>query len=259
MATTMRAWASRAGSAVKRTADRIFDPITSTFEIYVKDDMTKSLDDVLDTMQANIADLQGGGSVPPLMTVPMHLGRLDNNSGAEIATTTRICSDAIPVEAGKTYWLTNAKGVNMYALLYDVDEVYLGLKGNIPSGAPIEVTEEGAAYIKFSSTVGEYDLSNVFLLYDTDPASTPEEPGAGYSKEEADKRFALAVHTHTAGEVAFADGETFQQKLDSGALKGEPGEQGPTGPAGVADIRVQNGIVQYLDNGTWKNAKSIWG
>lgn len=40
----------------------------------------------------------------------------------------------------------------------------------------------------------------------------------------------------TASDVTFADGETFQQKYDSGELKGEdgsPGETGETGPAGA--------------------------
>lgn len=32
--------------------------------------------------------------------------------------------------------------------------------------------------------------------------------------------------------VAFEDGETFQQKLDNGSLKGQQGEQGIQGPKG---------------------------
>ena len=36
----------------------------------------------------------------------------------------------------------------------------------------------------------------------------------------------------SADMVKFSDGETFQEKLDAGTLKGEPGETGPQGPAG---------------------------
>ena len=39
-------------------------------------------------------------------------------------------------------------------------------------------------------------------------------------------------HTHKAAEVTFEDGQTFQQKLDSGALRGEKGEQGQKGEKG---------------------------
>ena len=41
--------------------------------------------------------------------------------------------------------------------------------------------------------------------------------------------------TYTANDIAFVDGETFQQKFDSGELigpKGDTGEQGPAGPKG---------------------------
>lgn len=36
----------------------------------------------------------------------------------------------------------------------------------------------------------------------------------------------------TAGDIPFADGETFQQKYDTGELKGDKGDKGDTGPAG---------------------------
>lgn len=48
----------------------------------------------------------------------------------------------------------------------------------------------------------------------------------------ADKVAGEAVQNVSAGNVHFTDGETFQQKLDSGALKGQDGAQGPAGPAG---------------------------
>ena len=48
----------------------------------------------------------------------------------------------------------------------------------------------------------------------------------------ADDAAANAVKDVSAGNVKFEDGETFQQKLDAGELKGDRGETGPAGPAG---------------------------
>ena len=45
----------------------------------------------------------------------------------------------------------------------------------------------------------------------------------------------------SADSVLFADGETFQQKLNSGKLKGDPGMQGPQGPKGEPGISGTNG------------------
>ncbi len=56
----------------------------------------------------------------------------------------------------------------------------------------------------------------------------------------AEDKASEAVKNVSAGNVHFTDGETFQAKLDSGALKGdkgdkgEPGAKGDTGPAGPA-------------------------
>lgn len=41
----------------------------------------------------------------------------------------------------------------------------------------------------------------------------------------------------TADLVYFTDGQTFQQKLDSGVLQGQTGGTGPTGPAGATGQR----------------------
>ena len=51
----------------------------------------------------------------------------------------------------------------------------------------------------------------------------------------ADEKASEAVKNVSAGNVYFTDGETFQQKLDAGQLKGQDGKdgaQGPVGPAG---------------------------
>lgn len=147
-----------------------------------------------------IAALESSGSssdVQPMLVASMHLGKLDNNSGAEVASTTRICSDPFAVQNGKSYWQVNDKAVDMYVLLYDVDEVFLTYMGKYASGAEIAVTNASAAYMRIGSTLGEYDLTNVFRIYDTDPASG----GSGttidaYTKAEADARFAPITHVH---------------------------------------------------------------
>lgn len=38
---------------------------------------------------------------------------------------------------------------------------------------------------------------------------------------------------YTAEDISFTDGQTFQQKYDSGQLKGEKGDKGDTGPQGI--------------------------
>ena len=147
-----------------------------------------------------IAALESSGSssdVQPMLIASMHLGKLDNNSGAEVASTSRICSDPFAVQNGNSYWQVNDKAVDMYVLLYDADEVFLTYMGRYASGAEIAVTNANAAYMRIGSTLGEYDLTNVFRIYDTDPASG----GSGtaidaYTKAEADTRFAPITHVH---------------------------------------------------------------
>lgn len=56
--------------------------------------------------------------------------------------------------------------------------------------------------------------------------------GTGKDAKEVLDGKAEAEHTHKAAEVTFEDGQTFQQKLDSGALRGEKGEQGQKGEKG---------------------------
>ena len=60
----------------------------------------------------------------------------------------------------------------------------------------------------------------------------------------------------TADEVTFADGETFQQKYDSGELTGKDGEPGETGPAGrgvqsmTYDSSTNKWTISYTDGTT---------
>ena len=132
-----------------------------------------------------------------MVTASMHLGKLDNNSGAETTSTTRICSDPFAIQNGKSYWQVNDKEVNMYVLVYDTDEVFLSYLGNFASGAEIEVNVTGAAYMRIGSLLGEYDLTNVFRIYDVDPSSSGESMIDAYTKTEADARFASISHAHT--------------------------------------------------------------
>lgn len=156
----------------------------------------------LTEIEADIADLQssGGGSaeVTPMVVCSMHLGKLDNNSGAEVTSASRICSEPFAIESGKSYWQVNDKGVNMYVLIYDADEMFLAYLGNIASGAEIEVNTPNAAYMRISSLVGEYDLTNEFRIYDVDPASGSGGGTAvgGFTQEEADLLYAPISHTH---------------------------------------------------------------
>lgn len=156
----------------------------------------------LTEMEEAISALQNSGGsagVAPILVASMHLGKLDNNSGAENSSSTRICSDPFAVESGKSYYQVNDKGVNMYVLIYDAEEVFLEYMGNFASGAEIAVTNANAAYMRLGSLLGEYDLTNEFRIYDVDPASGESSTEAvdAYSKEEADDRFAPIAHTHS--------------------------------------------------------------
>ena len=157
------------------------------------------LNDALAELEEAItAIVNGGGSagVTPMLVATMRLGKLDNNSGAENSSSTRICSEPFAVEPGKTYYQVNDKGVNMYVLIYDSDELFLEYMGSFASGAEIPVTNENAAYMRLGSLLGEYDLNNEFRIYDVDPESGGDDVTDVYSCEEADARFAPAEHTH---------------------------------------------------------------
>lgn len=156
----------------------------------------EGLEEAISAMQNN-----GGGSsgVDPMLVASMHLGKLDNNSGSENSSSTRICSDPFAVEPGNSYYQVNDKGVNMYVLLYDADELFVEYMGSFASGAEIPVTNANAAYMRLGSLLGEYDLSNEFRIYDVDPESGESSGGAtvdAYSKEESDERYAPKNHTH---------------------------------------------------------------
>lgn len=157
------------------------------------------LNAALTELEEAIAAIQNGGGsagVTPMLVATMRLGKLDNNSGAENSSSTRICSEPFAVEPGQSYWQINDKGVNMYVLIYDADELFLEYMGSFASGAEIAVTNENAAYMRLGSLLGEYDLTNEFRIYDVDPESGGDMEFEVYSCEEADARFAPAAHTH---------------------------------------------------------------
>lgn len=56
--------------------------------------------------------------------------------------------------------------------------------------------------------------------------------GSGGSGETIDLSNYVTKETGNASQITFADGQTFQAKLDLGALKGDKGDTGPQGPQG---------------------------
>lgn len=151
-----------------------------------------SVDSAIEALQETSSD-----EVQPMLIASMHLGKIDNNSGAEFTSSTRICSDPFAIQNGKSYWQVNDKAVAMYALIYDADEVFLAYLGCFDSGAEIAVDNANAAYMRLGSKLGEYDLTNVFRIYDTDPTGVGGSSTVNaYTKTEADARFAPIVHTH---------------------------------------------------------------
>ena len=165
---------------------------------HAQSDVTGLVDKLAEIDEA-IAALQAGGesggAPAPILTLSMHKGKLDNNSGAESSSSTRICSEPFAVQNGKSYWQVNDKGVNMYALLYDADEVFLAYLGNFASGAEIAVNNADAGYMRLGSLLGEYDLTNNFYIYDVDPAGGAVEE-EGFTQADADLLYAPISHTH---------------------------------------------------------------
>lgn len=188
--------ASTMDEALSSVASQFTGKAPST-HTHAQSDVT-GLESRLTNIEADITALQNSGDSPvtPMVVASMHLGKLDNNSGAEVTSTSRICSDPFTVENGKSYWQVNDKAVNMYVLLYDADEMFLQYLGNFASGAEIAVNNANAAYMRISSLVGEYDLTNEFRIYDVDPASggAAEE---GFTQADADLLYATISHTHT--------------------------------------------------------------
>lgn len=173
-------------------------------------DKLAEIDEAIEALQAGGGE--SGGAPAPMLTLTMKMGKLDNNSGAEVTSSTRICSEPFAVQNGKSYWQVNDKGVKMYVLLYDADEVFVGYLGSFDSGAEIAVNNASAAYMRLGSLLGEYDLNNNFYIYDMDPAGggAVEEEEA-FTQADADllyapighthDGFAAAEHTHTAADI----------------------------------------------------------
>lgn len=184
----------------KADANHTHTQYAASTHTHAQSDITGLVDKLAahDTAIAALQASDSGSTVEPLLVASMHLGKLDNNSGAEVTSTTRICSDPFEIQNGKSYWQVNDKAVNMYVLIYDSDEVFLAYLGNFASGAEIEVNNTSAAYMRIGSLLGEYDLTNEFRIYDTDPSSGDSSTTIdAYTKTEADARFAPISHTHT--------------------------------------------------------------
>ena len=113
---------------------------------------------------------------------------------------------------------------------------------------PLEPFDSQGNYIK--TTWGEGDLI-------TDAKLNKIEAGIeGVNKKvvnaggsgEVDLSGYVTKETGNANQITFADGETFQSKLDAGTLKGDTGPQGPAGADGqVPNITI--GTVTTLEAG----------
>lgn len=69
---------------------------------------------------------------------------------------------------------------------------------------------------------------------------------ASLSGGEVDLSGYVTKETGNASQITFSDGQTFQQKLDTGVLKGEKGDTGAQGPAGADGYTPVKG-VDYFD------------
>lgn len=185
------------------TLETVVDTMETTVGALTTD--VAGLETTVESMDSRIAALENGGAgsgsgeVAPMCIASMHLGKLDNNSGAEVSSSTRICSEPIAVENGKSYWQVNDNAANFYVLLYDADEVFLQFLGSVASGAEFTINTEGAAYMRLGSMLGDYNLDNEIRIYNVDPASSGSNEGTAvdaYTKAESDERFAPIVHTH---------------------------------------------------------------
>ena len=194
-----KAPATHSHSDLESAIDALDSGKATSIHAHAMSDIT-GLSATLTEMETAISELQSGGdgsTVAPMLIASMHLGKIDNNNGAETNSSTRICSEPFAIEGGKSYWQVNDKGVNMYVLVYDADELFLGYLGSFASGAEIAVDNASAAYMRLSSLIGEYDLTNEFRIYNVDPSSGGSTGGVdAFSKDEADARFAPISHTH---------------------------------------------------------------
>lgn len=75
------------------------------------------------------------------------------------------------------------------------------------------------------------------------PASQKAQAGGVATLDESGKLAAAQRPDYTAQDVTFQDGETFQQKYDSGELTGPAGAAGATGAAGPNEISTTTGTA----------------
>ena len=66
--------------------------------------------------------------------------------------------------------------------------------------------------------------------------------GGGGSGETIDPSNYVTKETGNASQITFADGQTFQVKLDLGTLKGDKGDTGPQGPQGEKGEQGETGL-----------------
>lgn len=145
-----------------------------------------------------------------------------------------IVNSKIELETGGTPKLNS--GPFILSVENNLGGVRIYKSGNLTSGAlyispnsvglPIWITHS-----KDSLRISYTDSSSVIVS----GIATPNTGNCAANKLYVDTAVSAKAdtdHTHSATEVTFTDGETFQDKLDSGELKGDTGETGAQGPQG---------------------------
>ena len=71
------------------------------------------------------------------------------------------------------------------------------------------------------------------------------EASLGSGSGEVDLSGYVTKETGNANQITFADGQTFQAKLDAGTLKGDKGNAGTKGPKGDTGVGIQSIVTYY--------------
>lgn len=124
----------------------------------------------------------------------------------------------------------------------------------VPASATLNINSKGAKAIYFR---GAAITADVIKAGDT---ATFIYNGSQYHLLSIDRwQTDIADHDHTASEVTFSDGQTFQQKYDAGALTGPTGPTGPQGPAGpyFTPAVSSDGVLSWSNNGGLANPASF--
>lgn len=151
--------------------------------------------------------------------------------------------EAVTLETGKPATVSKSLVDNVYKLVFGLPRGETGAPG--PKGAP----GNGISGIALKSGTHAPGTSDVYTITLTDGTTFDFEVYNGANGQGAGDMLASvydpqgkrtdiykyvddAFSNVPAANVKFSDGTTFQQKLDSGALKGDPGKDGAPGAKG---------------------------